>query len=507
MPINKIFSRFIRLRMKEINHTLSNPIQTQDKVFNDLFVQLCETQFGLEHDISFLYNDLAIKQFTKIPIRTYDEFKPWIKRARGGELSVVWPGKTNWFAKSSGTTSDRSKHLPVTEASLKTGHYKGGRDLLSIFCDQRPDAPLYAGKHLIIGGSSALDDIGNGAFTGDLSAIIVRNLPPWVELRRTPSREITLLEDWNKKVKLMAQKVAEEDVRILAGVPSWMLVVCKEVLKIKGVNTLDEVWPNLWLYMHGGVGFGPYKEEFSRLIKSKNMNYMETYNASEGFFALQDKLDRDDMALLLNHGIYYEFIPMSDFDDENLSCSPTLQLKDVQIGEDYAIVVSTNAGLWRYLLGDVVTFTSTSPYRIVVKGRTSSFINVVGEELMIAQTELALSHVIAKFGHSLKEFTAAPIFSKETGNPLGHQWAIELQDSVLDPPNKSEFSIKLDCKLRELNSDYDAKRTEDFVLGLPDVVFVPSGTFEAWLDSKNKLGGQHKIPRLSNDRKIIDEIL
>ena len=507
MPINKLFSRFIRLRMKEINTTLSNPIQVQKEVFKDLFHQLCETQFGLEHELTCFSNEEPREQFEKIPIRTYDEFKPWIDKARGGALSVIWPGKTYWFAKSSGTTSDRSKYLPVTEASLKTGHYKGGRDLLAIFCDQRPEAQLYAGKHLIIGGSSALHEDGRGAYTGDLSAIIVRNLPPWVEMRRTPSRDITLLEDWKTKVKLMAQKVAEEDVRILAGVPSWMLVVCKEVLKIKGVKTLDEVWPNLWLYMHGGVGFGPYEDEFRRLIKSEKMNYMETYNASEGFFALQDNLVRDDMALLLNHGIYYEFIPLNEFNEAHINSSKTIQINEVRVGEDYVLVVSTNAGLWRYLLGDVVRITCTSPYRIKVIGRTSSFINVVGEELMIAQTELALTQALSKFDHSLKEFTAAPVFSTETGNPIGHQWAIEIQDSTLPAPVSDKFAVLLDSELRALNSDYDAKRTGNFVLNLPDVVFVQSGTFEEWLDSKNKLGGQHKIPRLSNSRKIIDEIL
>ena len=505
MPINKLFSRFIRLRMKDINQSLSSPHKAQRAVFEDLFNQLCKTQFGKEHGVNYL-NDLSPQeQFLQIPIRTYDDFKPWIDKARSGELSVIWPGKTNWFAKSSGTTSDRSKYLPVTEISLKTCHYKGGRDLLSIFCNQRPEAQLYSGKHLIIGGSSALHEDMSGAYTGDLSAIIVRNLPPWVEMRRTPSRDIALLEDWNVKVNRMVEKVANEDVRILAGVPSWMLVVCKEVLKIKGAKTLDEVWPNLWLYMHGGVGFGPYKDEFKRLIKSPNMNYIETYNASEGFFAFQEKLERDDMALLLSHGVYYEFIPMSSFDQNDLNSLKTLTLDEVEQGNNYAIVISTNAGLWRYLLGDIVTITSTYPYRIKVAGRTSSFINVVGEELMIAQTEKALYETLSHFNSSLKEFTVAPVFSEDTGTPLRHQWLVELGES--SNVNKDSFAELLDSNLRKLNSDYDAKRTGDFVLDMPVVNFVTSGTFEDWLETKNKLGGQHKIPRLSNTRKIIDEIL
>jgi hypothetical protein len=494
--------------MKEINHTLNNPIQLQKGVFSDLFDSLQNTKFCAEHGVSRCSQHSSLIEFqTKIPIREYDSFKPWIIRSRGGEIGVVWPGKTKWFAKSSGTTSDRSKFLPVTEESLKTCHYKGGRDLLAIFCDQRQEAPLYSGKHLIIGGSSALHIEDTGSYSGDLSAIIVRNLPPWVEMRRTPSREITLLEDWKKKVKLMAMKVAEEDVRILAGVPSWMLVVCKEVLEQKGVETLDEVWPNLHLYMHGGVGFEPYESEFKKLIRSEKMNYMETYNASEGFFALQDDLERDDMALLLNHGIFYEFIPMSEYSEATLANSKTLSLDEVAEGEDYALVISTNAGLWRYSVGDVVKITSTFPFRIKIVGRTSSFLNVVGEELMIAQTELALARTFEEFPHSLREFTVAPRFSQTTGNPICHHWAIECQASEHEHPSAALFASKLDSHLCLLNSDYAAKRTGNLVLELPEVIFVQEGTFEVWLEGKNKLGGQHKIPRLSNSRKIIEEIL
>jgi hypothetical protein len=494
--------------MKEINKTLQNPIQLQKKVFSELFESIQNTLFGVEHGVSQYSQHSALIEFKrKVPIREYDSFKPWVIRARRGEASVVWPGKTKWFAKSSGTTSDRSKYLPVTEESLKTCHYKGGRDLLAIFCDQRPEARLYSGKHLIIGGSSALNAEDTGSYSGDLSAIIVKNLPPWVEMRRTPSREITLLDDWKKKVKLMAEKVAEEDVRILAGVPSWMLVVCKEVLKIKGVETLDEVWPNLWLYMHGGVGFEPYESEFKKLINSEDMHYMETYNASEGFFALQDDLERDDMALLLNHGIFYEFIPMSDYSQDTLASANTLGLDEVVEGEDYALVISTNAGLWRYSVGDVVKITCTAPFRIKIVGRTSSFLNVVGEELMIAQTELALARTFEAFPQSLREFTVAPRFSSITGNPISHQWVIECQPSEHDQPEADLFARKLDSHLCLLNSDYAAKRSADLVLGLPLITFVASGVFEVWLENNNKLGGQHKILRLSNSRKIIEEIL
>lgn len=492
------------MRMKEINSSLSNPIKTQEKVFKHLVSSLSNTIYGREYGI---LKDSSVSDFiSRVPLKTYDEFKPWILRAESGEEDVIWPGQIKWYAKSSGTTSDRSKHLPVTTEFLKQGHYKGGRDLLSIYCDQVPKAPLYSGKHLIIGGSTALSEHNSGAYVGDLSAIIVDNLPPWVEMRRTPNRDITLHDDWNKKVKLMAKSVAKEDVRILAGVPSWMLVVCKEVLAVTGAATLDEVWPNLWLYMHGGVGFEPYRKEFEALIKSPNLSYMETYNASEGFFGLQDSLERDDMALLLNHGVFYEFIMLANYHDNQLENCQTLTLDQVELNKDYALVISTSAGLWRYVIGDVVRITSTSPYRIKIVGRTTNFINVVGEELMIDQTEKALSKIATKHKVNIREFTVAPKYDTNTGAPLNHEWLIELTGSKT-PATPQEFATDLDTELRLVNSDYDAKRTGEFILKNLEVVFAQPGTFDKWLISKGKLGGQHKIPRLSNSRKILDEIL
>jgi len=504
MPINRLFSSIIRLRMAKINWMLENPIESQQSVFFDLTNGLRQTKFGEEHGFSKFSKSVTLKEFkSQIPIRTYDEIKPWISRARDGESNVLWTGDVTWFAKTSGTTSDRSKLLPVTRDSLKSCHYKGGRDLLAMFCDQRPQAPLYSGKHLIIGGSSALHSNGSGSYTGDLSAIIVRNLPPWVEMRRTPGRDITLLEDWEKKVDLMADQIIHQDVRILAGIPSWMLVVANRVLDITGATSLDEVWPNLWLYMHGGVGFAPYKSEFQRLIKSPKVNYMETYNASEGFFSIQESLERDDMALLLNHGIYYEFIPINEVGG---SKPITLELRDLEVGEEYAIVISTNAGLWRYMLGDVIRLTSKYPYRIKVAGRISSFLNVVGEELMVDQVEKAISLTMLKFSLSVKEFTVAPRFAID-GHPIGHTWAIELMPNCESIISEFDLGVSLDRELKLLSSDYDAKRTGDLVLQLPDIHLVESGTFEIWLKKHNKLGGQHKILRLSNTRTFLDEIL
>jgi hypothetical protein len=491
--------------MSGVNSMKEKPIHAQNIVFKSLTETLHKTKFGKEHEIdtpSFLISENVFR--THIPIRTYDEIKPWILRAREGEIDVLWPGQVSWFAKTSGTTSDRSKILPVTKESLKSNHYKGGRDLLAMFCDEKSTADLYTGKHLIIGGSSALHPYISGSYTGDLSAIIIKNLPFWVETRRTPGREITMLENWEEKVELMAEEVIGQDVRILAGIPSWMLVVIRRVLEKSGKKSLIEVWPNLQLYMHGGVGFEPYKDEFRKLINSDKLSYMETYNASEGFFAIQDSLDRDDMLLLLNHGIYYEFLSYNEIDSE---VSDALSLGDVELGGEYALVISTNAGLWRYLIGDIVKITCVSPYRIKVVGRVSSYINIAGEELMVNQAESAVSKALLDFNLSLKEFTAAPRFSNE-GIPVGHSWAIEVSgNTMISDVSIEGVSNALDLELKKSNSDYSVKRESDFILGKPEVIFVKEGSFEVWLKNKNKLGGQHKIPRLSNSRDILEEVL
>ena len=504
MPINKLFSSIIRARMYGVNSMKGNPIVAQQQVFKKLVQALRKTKYGKEHHLHTFSDSISESVFrTQLPISTYDDIKPWIFRAREGEVDVLWPGEVSWFAKTSGTTTDRSKVLPVTNESLHSNHFKGGRDLLAMFCEEKSKAKLYTGKHLIIGGSSALHPSRSGSYTGDLSAIIINNLPFWVESRRTPSRDVAMLEDWEKKVELIAEGVIDQDVRILAGIPSWMLVVVRRVLEKSGKNSLIEVWPNLQLYMHGGVGFNPYKEEFMKLINSDQVSYMETYNASEGFFSIQDSLVRDDMLLLLNHGVYYEFLPYNHVDSE---MSEALSLVDVELGKEYALVISTNAGLWRYLIGDVVKVTCVSPYRIKVVGRLSSYINVVGEELMVSQAELAVSKALQLFNLSLKEFTAAPTFS-EKGVPVGHSWVIELSDNVnLSDLSAMDVASALDMELKSLNSDYSVKREADFILRMPEVVFVKKGSFESWLKMKNKLGGQHKIPRLSNSRSILEEV-
>jgi hypothetical protein len=501
MTFNSAFRWFISKRMTNIEQVRTRPVELQRQLFSRLIAAGRNTAFGREHGLDAVTN---LRQFKRnVPIRTYDEIKPYIQRAQSGEAGVLWPGETQWFAKSSGTTFDRSKFLPVTAASLHGCHYKGGKDLLALYCDHRPEAELYDGKHLILGGSSALDDNGNGGYSGDLSAIIVRNLPFWVETRRTPNRGIALMANWEEKVDALAHATLKEDVRILAGVPSWMLVVAKRVLDLSGAETLGEVWPNLQLYMHGGVSFAPYRAEFDALVGQTRLPFdcIETYNASEGFFGLQDRLDASDMLLMLDYGVYFEFLPKSEWTADQ---PQTLELRELEVGEEYALVITTNAGLWRYALGDVIRVTELHPFRMQVVGRTSSFLNAFGEELMVDQAEKAIAEASVLAAAHVRDFTAAPVFMnrEETG---GHEWCIEFSK----PPagGMQLFMECLDASLRRQNSDYDAKRTAGLALRFPIGHAMEPGAFDAWLRANGKLGGQHKVPRLSNSRTTVDDLL
>ena len=422
-----------------------------------------------------------------------------------GERHVLWPGSTKWFAQSSGTTNDQFKWLPVTSEALQECHYKGGKDVLAQFCHQVPQAKLYQGKHLILGGSSALVQEGNHAIVGDLSAIIVRHLPPWCEARRTPNRTIALMEQWEKKIEATAEATLHEDVRILAGVPSWMSLVAKRVLEMSGKTHLREVWPHLWLYMHGGVGFSPYRATFDALIPDvkglPKMHYLETYNASEGFFAYQDDLSRDDMALLMDHGVYYEFLPLDQLDSPR---PEALEFREVEVGQTYALVVSTIAGLWRCLIGDLVTVTSTLPLRIQVTGRITSFLNLVGEEVMEQQTDRAIGEVATAMGTEVYNYMVGPVFD-EKGKPIGHRWIVEFQQGQLQPPIDA-FARRLDEALQSINGDYAAKRTADLALKPLVLQVVQCGTFDSWLRQRNRLGGQHKVPRLNAQPRMLEEI-
>lgn len=493
--------------MPHILWAQSRPADAQRGVHLGLIHGLASTAYGRSLGILNASDVAKRKDFVRrIPLVTYDELKPWVLRARMGEPHVLWPGVTKWFAQSSGTTSDVHKWLPVTSESLQEGHYKGGKDVLAQFCHQVPDAQLYQGKHLILGGSSALVQEGKKAMKGDLSAIIVRHLPPWCEARRTPSRDIALMEDWAQKVDAVARATSREDVRILAGVPSWMSLVAARVLEITGKDHLREVWPNLTLYMHGGVGFAPYRDTFNALIPQEDgrprMHYLETYNASEGFFSYQDDLMRDDMALLMDHGIYYEFIPMEEL---GKSDPVALEFREVEEGQTYALVISTNAGLWRYVVGDLVTVTSKIPLRVQVTGRITSHLNLVGEEVMEHQTDQTVAAVSTELGAHVYNYMVGPVFDA-MGKPVGHHWIVEFQKDSMQPP-ATALASRLDKRLQGLNGDYAAKRVASLALQSPKVSVVPSGTFDTWLRSKNRLGGQHKVPRLTDQIAELDRIV
>ena len=416
-----------------------------------------------------------------------------------GEQSVLCGGDTKWFAKSSGTTNAKSKLIPVSKESLEECHYKGGKDLLAMYYNNHPNRKLYNGKHLIIGGSAQINQLTAGSYFGDLSAIIVKNLPWWAEIRRTPSREIALMSAWQEKIERMAESTIKQDVYIIAGVPSWTMVLANKVLEISGKSNLKEVWPNLELFMHGGVNFEPYREQFKRLIPDPKMNYVETYNASEGFFGIQDQVNSDEMLLMLDYGVFFEFIPMSSFDGVN--SKEVISIEGVKLDDNYAIVISTNGGLWRYIIGDTIRFTSQRPYRFKITGRTKSFINCFGEEIIVENTELAIAEACQKTGAQIKEYSVGPIFMSNGGRGA-HEWVIEFVKSPVDLEDLKKIANSLG-----LNSDYDAKRYHNMVLDKPFIYEVPEGTFDAWLKSINKLGGQNKVPRLSNDRIILEQIL
>ena len=502
MPINAIFGWLIRKRISQIDTIRNSPLEVQHGVFRSLIDTAKETAWGLLHDFSIIETYEQFKEI--VPLQDYEDVKPYIERAIEGEENVLWPGKTEWFAKSSGTTSDRSKFIPVTKDSLEGCHYKGGKDLLALYYENYPEANLYSGKHLVIGGSSVLNDSGKDSYIGDLSAIIVRNLPWWAEIKRTPSKEIALMSDWEPKIELMAQETKDEDVCILTGVPSWTLVLAHRVLEITGKKNLKEVWPNLELFMHGGVNFEPYRAEFNKIIPDGTMHYVESYNASEGIFGMQDTIDQSDMLLMLDYGIFYEFIPMDQYN--GVESKEIISLREVELDKNYAMVISTNGGLWRYILGDTVQFSSLKPFRFKITGRTKSFINAFGEELVVENAEQAIAYACEKTNAQIVDYTASPIYMKflEDANKGQHEWVIEF---LKEPNNMESFAVFLDEKLRMVNSDYDAKRTKDIALLGPKVVTVPKGTFNKWLKSKGKLGGQHKVPRLSNNREFVEQVL
>ncbi|MCK4661873.1 MAG: GH3 auxin-responsive promoter family protein [Bacteroidales bacterium] len=499
MPLlNSIISWLNVKRIYQIDLFKQYPFNVQQESLFKLIKTSENTEYGLKHDFKKIK---TIKDFQKhVPLNDYESVKPYIIRLKQGEQNLLWPTEIKWFAKSSGTTSDKSKFIPVSKEALEDCHFRGGRDVLALYNDMYPNTTIFKGKGLTLGGSHQINKFSNQSYYGDLSAILIENLPFWTNFIKTPKPEIALIEEFEEKIDKIIKQTVNENVTNIAGVPSWTLVLIKSILEHTGKNNLLEIWPNLELFTHGGVSFDPYREQFKKLIPSEQMNYVETYNASEGFFAIQDDPNSSDMLLMLDYGIFYEFIPVENINEKN---PKALAIDEVELNENYAIVISTNGGLWRYIIGDTVIFTSKFPYKIKISGRTKHFINAFGEELIIDNAEKALKTACQKTNAEITDYTAGPVFmSKDTSG--AHQWLIEFSKP---PKNMDYFIDLLDNALKSLNSDYEAKRYQDKVLGHPQIICLKSGIFYNWLKQKGKLGGQNKVPRLANNRKYIEELL
>lgn len=491
--IDKIFSP----RRKEIEKYYTKAEEIQNGVFRKLINSASNTEWGKKHNYASIksYSD-----FSNVPVQTYEEVKGYIDRMRHGEENLLWPGRVRWYAKSSGTTNDKSKFIPVSADGLKNIHYRGGTDAVALYLGINPESRFFSGKGLILGGSHSPNYNLKDSLVGDLSAILIQNVNPLVNLIRVPSKEIALLSEFEEKVERIASSTIHKNVTNISGVPSWMLAVIKRILEKTGAKTLDEVWPNLEVFFHGGVCFTPYREQYKSLIKSDKMHYMETYNASEGFFGLQNDLTDPAMMLMIDYDVFYEFIPLEELENENPTIVP---LWGVEVGRNYAIVISTSCGLWRYILGDTVKFTQKDPYKFIISGRTKHFINAFGEELMVDNAEKGLQIACRETGAQVLEYSAAPVFM-DANAKCRHQWLIEFSKM---PDSIEKFRDILDKSLQEINSDYEAKRHKDITLQKLEIIVARPNLFHDWLKQKGKLGGQHKVPRLSNNRDHIDEML
>ncbi|WP_343533678.1 GH3 auxin-responsive promoter family protein [Pedobacter sp.] len=496
--VNSIFTWYMKKRIHQIELFMKYPLDVQDEWLHTLISSAENTEWGKLYDYKSVLNVQQFKE--RVPIQNYDTLKPYIERMLQGEQNILWPSEIKWFAKSSGTTSDRSKFIPVSEEALEECHFKGGKDMLSIYCNNRPNTQMFTGKGLVLGGSHQINQLCEDIHYGDLSAVLIKNLPIWAEYYRTPEMSIALMDNYEEKMDRMAEATIKENVTNISGVPTWTIVLAKKVMEITGAKNLLEVWPNLEAYFHGAVNFGPYRQQFKELIPSAEMYYLETYNASEGFFGIQDQSYSEELLLMLDYGVYYEFLPLENLEDEN---PKTLSLDQVELHKNYAVIISTNAGLWRYMIGDTIHFTSLYPFRIKISGRTKHFINAFGEEVIIDNAENALTKACAATNAKIKDYTACPIYfsGDEAG---GHEWIIEFEQQ---PSDFEQFVDVLDQTLREVNSDYDAKRFKDMALKRPKVHNAPQNTFYNWMKTRGKLGGQHKVPRLANNREYVDDIL
>ena len=495
--LNFFVNTFLDNRISRIERHYTRSEQLSEQTLKELLRYGKQTQYGKKHGLPQVY---TYEKFSKVlPINNYETIKGDIEKMMRGEQNLLWPTKINWFAKTSGTAEDKSKFIPVSKEALVNCHYRAGKDILTIFRMNRPNSDLFRGKGLILGGSHNIHELNKDCRYEDLSTILIQNISPFANHFRVPSKKTALMDVWEEKIERLMQETLNRNITNISGVPSWMLVLMNRILEHTGKSNIHEVWPNLQLFIHGAVSFDPYREEFKKLFPKPGMTYLETYNASEGFFGIQDRADQQDMLLFLDYGIFYEFIPAEEAEN------PTriLQLHEVELGKNYAMVITTNSGLWRYMIGDTVKFTSKMPYRIQVSGRTKHFINAFGEELMIENADKGLREACLNTGASIQDYTAAPIFMN-LGSGGAHEWLIEFKTA---PANLHEFTNHLDQSLKKLNSDYEAKRKGDMTLRMPIIHALPQGSFANWLKSKNKLGGQHKVPRLSNNRKYVDEIL
>ena len=494
--INSFASWVLKQRIHQIELFLKYPNEVQEELLLGLIRSAEKTTLGLEYGYESIKSYETFKE--RVPISTYEDLQPLIERTRLGEQNVFWNTPVKWFAKSSGTTNAKSKFIPVSNEALENCHYKGSKDLLCMYLNNNENSGLFAGKSLRLGGSSQIYE-DNNSFFGDLSAILIENMPLWAEFISTPSNRISLMSEWETKITAIINETKNENVTSFAGVPSWMLVLLNKVLEETGHSNLLEIWPNLEVYFHGGVNFDPYREQYQKIVPNSNFKYYEIYNASEGFFALQDRNDSNELLLMLDYGIFYEFIPMDTFGKENQKVIP---LSEVEIAKNYALVITTNSGLWRYLIGDTIRFTSIHPFRIKVTGRTKHHINVFGEELMVENTDTALAKTCKTLQCEIVDYTVAPIFmeGKEKG---GHEWLIEFKKH---PASSAAFSELLDKNLQQVNSDYEAKRFNNMTLNPLVLNVARENLFYDWLKKKDKLGGQHKIPRLSNLRDYLEEL-
>lgn len=494
--LSRLMSLVFSKRMGQIDAFRHHPASVQEKQLEYLIEHGRKTAFGNDYGFDRIHNYDDFKR--QVPIQDYDSLKPYINRAREGEESVLWPGGAKWFAKSSGTTNDTSKYIPVTKDGLKDAHMRGPKDVMTFVLHLYPDTKAYDGKLLTLGGSHKLDPLGEHAQSGDLSSILIENTPVWALSKRVPKPETALTADFEEKVRKIAEETVGKHVTSFAGVPSWNLVMMNKILEITGKNNLLEVWPDLSFFVHGGMSFEPYREQYEKLIPSSQMKYMETYNASEGFFAIQDDPDAKEMLLMLDYGMFYEFLPMEHFPDY----SKVVPLEEVQAGVNYALIFSNSNGLWRYMIGDTVTFTSTVPYKIRITGRTKLYINAFGEEIIIDNAEKAVQAACHATGATVYEYTAGPVYMNDAGKGA-HEWLIEFSQ---EPDDMELFAETLDRTLQQVNSDYQAKRFKDTTLYAPVVRRVPSGAFYKWMERRGKVGGQNKVPRLSNDRKFLEAL-